>query len=145
MIFTYYTFQGILFYTTLYIFTLILISPEDKIEKNKVKDYLHQNNITFSYFLFINLLTVIKRVLLEELILRWFLYNKVCSYFFTQNTALIVYTIVSYLLIKNTFVSFVDKLIWISQLLIHAYIYKSTSSLYSSIIVGIYGNMLRIL
>ena len=133
----YYILQGFLFYTTLYVFTYNIV------EKNKVQEYLQQNNITFSYYLLINLLVVVKRVLVEELLLRWLLYNKICSYFFSKNIALIIYTTVSYLLLKGKFVSHVDKLIWISQLIIHAYIYKSTDTLYCSIIVGIYGNMLR--
>ncbi len=135
----YYILQGFLFYTTLYIFTY------NSVEKNKVQDYLHQNNITFSYYLLINLLVVAKRVLVEELLLRWLLYNKICSYFFSENTALIIYTTVGYLLLKDKFVSYADKLIWVCQLVIHAYIYKSTDALYSSIIVGIYGNTIRML
>jgi len=133
----YYVLQGFVFYSMLYIATYNVV------EKNKINEYLQQNNIMFSYYLLVNLLVVIKRVLLEELLLRWFLYNKVCSYFFSQTISLILYTILSFLLLKGNLVSHTDKFIWICQLVLHVYIYKSTGSLFSSIIVGIYGNMLR--
>ena len=133
----YYILQGFLFYTTLYIFTY------NSVEKNKVQDYLHQNNITFSYYLLINLLVVVKRVLIEELLLRWLLYNKICAYFFSKFISLILYTLISYYLIKGNFVSHIDKFVWICQLVLHIHIYESTGTLWSSITVGIYGNIIK--
>jgi len=138
----YYTLQGILFYTMLYVITNYVNNSST--EKDKVNQYLQQNGISFTRYFIISLLPIIKRVIIEELFLRWIIYHKICSSIFSQNTGIIVYIIIGYLFIQNKLYFFVDKLIWLIQLALHLYIYKSTGTLWCPIIVGIYGCMIKL-
>ncbi len=138
----YYTLQGILFYTMLYIITNY--TNNSLVEKNKVNQYLQENGISFTRYFIISLLSIIKRVIVEELFLRWIIYNKICSSIFSQNIGIIIYMIIGYLFIQNKLYFFIDKLIWLIQLALHLYIYKSTDTLLCPIIVGIYGCMIKL-
>ncbi len=101
-------------------------------------------NVSLLRYITVTLLTSIPQAIVEEFILRYVMYNKLFGYIFSdQMIALGVYLFGTFLFTRWLQLSISTTCIYMIHTGVYIYLYESTGTIVSPIIVNVYGRLFR--
>ncbi len=101
-------------------------------------------NVSLLRYISVTLVQSIPQAIVEEFILRYVMYNKLFGYIFSdQMIALGVYLFGTFLFTRWLHLSISVSCIYIVHTCVYIYLYESTGTIVSPIIVNVYGRLFR--
>ena len=101
-------------------------------------------NVSLLRYITVTLLQSIPQAIVEEVILRYVMYNKLFGYIFSdQMIALGVYLFGTFLFTRWLHLSISVSCIYMVHTCVYIYLYESTGTIVSPIIVNVYGRLFR--
>lgn len=137
--FIYYTLQGVLLQSMIF----VVVEHYTNNIQNRV-ELLQKEGIPIAKYYAITFLSSVIASLIEELIIRYLYYNKICTFFFSSNTSiLIAYFSLLFLFTRYHQLTIIPTIIYLIQAGLYVYLYQTTGTLLSPILINAFGRLFR--